>query len=487
MKRIFTLFVISFVTISLLAQINPSEVFSNQFFIKPLSTDNSVDINIKANYYMLGSTKGILEILDAKQELFSAEYISYTNDDFKEEYSYNLFGKVTEYTSYSREVDTWTGIDKFLFIYDSYGKLLEITVHHFDFSSFNPLAKFTFTYDVTNNLVERLFYYWDGSNFLLSSKNSFSYDSSKNILEEIEYSRRGSSWAFSRRIVYSYDGLNNLSDEIHYKYQLNEWGYISKNVYTYDTFNNLTEDNYYTWDGLWEISYRTIYSFDDSNLTEYIMYNCDGSSCTPAKRYSYIYDNYDRKIEMLESTWNLEWVNVAKRTVSFDGAGNVESFYSFVWENESWLNSTRRVSYTYNNDYAFSDLVLPQFSEFESYSSSVFNHLLLGYKQESWVVNSWEDYYEAKFTFVDHNLGLSVDNKLGLKIYPNPTSSYINFEFDNINKPTTFDLFDINSRLIISKTIENSTKVNLSNFDRGVYFYRIYNSSISHGGKIILK
>lgn len=78
--------------------------------------------------------------------------------------------------------------------------------------------------------------------------------------------------------------------------------------------------------------------------------------------------------------------------------------------------------------------------------------------------------------------GLSDDNFAYSKLYPNPASSDVTFEFNAFdNAENSVELFDVNSRLVKSVNINNDgfgvQKVNIptSDLNRGIYFVNYYN------------
>jgi len=70
-------------------------------------------------------------------------------------------------------------------------------------------------------------------------------------------------------------------------------------------------------------------------------------------------------------------------------------------------------------------------------------------------------------------------------IYPNPASSELTVKSDN-NQQLEFKLYDITSRKILSKTFNNSTKINLDQLTTGVYLYEVENKDgVMKKGKVV--
>ena len=70
-------------------------------------------------------------------------------------------------------------------------------------------------------------------------------------------------------------------------------------------------------------------------------------------------------------------------------------------------------------------------------------------------------------------LGIEDFEKSKLKIYPNPTNNIINFEGLNKNENNTIHIFDVQGKLVITKTINEKGTIDLSELNKGVYVIKI--------------
>lgn len=67
-------------------------------------------------------------------------------------------------------------------------------------------------------------------------------------------------------------------------------------------------------------------------------------------------------------------------------------------------------------------------------------------------------------------LGTSELNIEGVKVYPNPTSEFLNIELENVSDKSSLMLFDAMGRLVLSKSVKNNvSKVDVSNLPKGTY------------------
>jgi hypothetical protein len=60
-----------------------------------------------------------------------------------------------------------------------------------------------------------------------------------------------------------------------------------------------------------------------------------------------------------------------------------------------------------------------------------------------------------------------------IKIYPNPTNNIINIEGLNKNENNTIQIFDVQGKLVISKTINERGTIDLSELNKGIYVIKI--------------
>ena len=78
--------------------------------------------------------------------------------------------------------------------------------------------------------------------------------------------------------------------------------------------------------------------------------------------------------------------------------------------------------------------------------------------------------------------------EVSLKIFPNPTSDLISFEFFNLSEKTILEIFDATGRLLQSHQIEGLEyeikNIRMDKLASGVYFYKIKNTALKKTGKV---
>ena len=100
--------------------------------------------------------------------------------------------------------------------------------------------------------------------------------------------------------------------------------------------------------------------------------------------------------------------------------------------------------------------------------------------------NSFGYHQPTKFgtvTFKDDNV-TAIDYSItdsGLSFFPNPSTGMVNFT-ETVDQVT---IFDIMGNLVMS--IENTEKIDLSNYQSGIYTISIYNNNNQHAEKLILE
>lgn len=90
---------------------------------------------------------------------------------------------------------------------------------------------------------------------------------------------------------------------------------------------------------------------------------------------------------------------------------------------------------------------------------------------------------------IDIQLGIVNLNSEIMAVYPNPTSSIINIEMNKTYHETFINLLDLSGKVLMTKTIFNSTETTLdvSNLSSGFYILKVFTDKISQTKKIFKK
>ena len=140
----------------------------------------------------------------------------------------------------------------------------------------------------------------------------------------------------------------------------------------------------------------------------------------------------------------------------------------------------------------------------ECYTFTIYDTAGNGLDGYNWTVGS--EYYEltteeGDLIYTNTNFG-SEESKListeylsvnqnsinSISIYPNPADNFIYIRYQNI-LPESFKIFDLNGRLINSKIINNEDdlEINVSTFERGLYFISISSGENMDNLKFLVK
>ena len=74
---------------------------------------------------------------------------------------------------------------------------------------------------------------------------------------------------------------------------------------------------------------------------------------------------------------------------------------------------------------------------------------------------------------INNNVSINDIKNSSIKIYPNPTNNIINIEGLNKNENNTIQIFDVQGKLVITKTITEKGTIDLSELNKGVYVIKI--------------
>ena len=95
----------------------------------------------------------------------------------------------------------------------------------------------------------------------------------------------------------------------------------------------------------------------------------------------------------------------------------------------------------------------------------------------------WSLYERQEFE-VDGTLGINTEDIAAIKIFPNPTSNYLNISLPNNNYLKSAIIYDLNGKEIF-KTNNNLEKIDLSRFQSGTYLLLLETEKGNKSLKII--
>lgn len=391
--------------------------------------------------------------------------------------SLNLFSQqimvLDSILKYSWETDDWILDTRVVCTYDSNRNITEEITNFWDSETndwdWNRRDVTTYTYDINENLKKTIWLWSNGSDGELSEYINdingnpievirYGLDTSKNKwIEQSIFCPWGNCWISELgredfigaygRVTYTYDPNGKLEIRSLYDWDSanNEWVIIRKHVFTYDEDNRVTEGVEYEWkssESEWIPGFhREVYSYDDNgNLTEENNYYRDyeANEWVHQWRFLYTYDinkNLTEQIKMEGDPEANDWFNHMSYFCTYDANGNPTEEITNYWDSD---------------------------------------------------VSDW--IYQRKSVYYWSELTTSISNNpidLNYIIYPNPTNDLVALE-SNVPGLHTIIITSLNGQLIYStKTVGSTLHIDLSSFQKGIYFITIRSRDYMRTEKII--
>jgi hypothetical protein len=98
------------------------------------------------------------------------------------------------------------------------------------------------------------------------------------------------------------------------------------------------------------------------------------------------------------------------------------------------------------------------------------------------------DYWVVKLA-PDSMVGIDeVQNKEGIRVYPNPANNILNIQLSSIINKEELFITDVLGNSVYHQTLNNlTTNIDVSGFSNGVYFYQITNNKETYRGKFVVE
>lgn len=391
--------------------------------------------------------------------------------DYKSRFIYDsLYRPITNiYSDWDDSLNIWEKEEKEEMIYDANNMLIQTSYFEWD-TDLETWAdtdyKNEFTYDSEGNLIQDISYGFEDSVWLNAEKKEYGYDANNNSILELNFYGNNDDWDSTYKKVMSYDLNNNEIESVRSGYN-NGWVNMNKQEHDYNSNNNVIEYKDFYWD------------LDDSSW--YIIGH---------QKISYTYDQNNNIIEEINYYLNEDstFVNNSKTEYVFDANNNLNEETSYEWEEDDslWIGTDKQVL-NYNTSYSFEDLILP-FLDNQSllYFSNMLNTFeVYSFDENS---NSWYLNGQSSLHYNEQNTTNLKNLRSGtIEVYPNPTSNWVNFSFEMDPKNSLFELFDVNGRKVLAKTISSKNPVDLTPLNEGIYIYNLHLNGEIKSGKLIKK
>ena len=395
-------------------------------------------------------------------------------------------------------------------------------------------GKELFIYDSNNFLTQRLRFDWDFNQEIWTNriKTDYKFNENHHLLEfsgyywlkDIEQWEGTSKQRYARRFTGELDTLIYFTRND----DTQEWDYDRKLDYTFDENGILTQSTLKRWnsnDSVWTTSSKTEYLYDSlGNNFSRESYPWIDSTQTwglNTSKIDFTYDSLGKEIESVRQYKNgSQFVNSIKLTKSYDlnQVLSEETYSSWDTSTSAWelrfhdmyendangnriydiqltpgnqpgqLINNSKTEQSFEGSISFSNIIPDPFSS-SLMEGDNFQNLPLSTDFYIWNRNTedWSLYYNKNLFYKQIPNPTSVNNysfKLST-LYPNPVTDNLSFSFAEGIQDVTFDLFDVQGRLVLSREIESSNSVNLESIKTGIYFYRLTADGRTQTGKVI--
>lgn len=396
-------------------------------------------------------------------------------DQFKDEFRYDSKGKLIENISYEWYANQWERMSKSEYIYDNNGNNTQYTSFEWDEDQWLNDYRYEDAFDSDGNNTLSISYIWDGTEWVNAySKDEYSYDDRGNRIQDLRYSWDGAQWVNSYQTEFTFGSNEELLTIVYSGWDGNDWSNPEKFENIYDSSGNIIQTTIsYLDEEQWIVDQSINYEFDSmGNRILLDVYYSDIS----IYREESVYDEQGNRVEY--------------------------SIYELSWDS-GLMENIMKIETSYDNSFAFEDLILPFMSENEEEDyddyydyddeeldlKTLFNHKLLRMVSYAGDGDKW--LMESDFTLVysEQNItSISQENSGNkMSVFPNPTSSQATFLLEGAVDRFQVEIFDIQGKMVISQLAENNTPISLESLNDGVYFYRLQSKGKIFNGKLVVQ
>lgn len=412
------------------------------------------------------------------------------------------------------------------------------------------VKKSTLSYNPDGQLMLYSDYVWNGdaNDWVFNSKSEGTHSYTENgthIIFSINYTYDSDTgeWVFHHRNEQNFDSKGNLTlyNASFYDTGSDSWVFKKGSFKYENTFNEQgqpTLSSYYVWDSglnqwkgqgdLLELSY-------DSNgkKTSVVTKSWDvlSNQWVNTRKTENQYNEPGYVTAYIESEWDMEnslWEVVSNQELFYDAQGNIFKSQVLLLDTVSndWFISTKE-DYTYDvshretlkeyyNRNDDGELVL--YKKKESVYDAYGNVTQVAYYMPDTEDGTFVLSEDTKFTYNESGETLiedatsiyfdglpyttkstyyysmhtvsSIETQLepqSAYVYPSLFSDKLTFHFTNTNSQPVFELFNAQGQKVVSKRVEHSETIYVSNLPRGVYVYTLSVDNNVNKGKIIKK
>lgn len=275
-------------------------------------------------------------------------------------YIYNSNNRITSLVDMNWSAAGWVNSSEWHYAYDANNNGTQNYSLYWNGIGWINGDKYDYTYDGNNNNTSYSYQQGNGTNWINQEKEIYTYNSNNNLVNIIRQVWGGTSWLNDFKITILYNSNNKDSLSIAEIWNGGSWQLSSRNTNKYN-LNNLITRVRENWNGSgWDSSSVITYTYDaNHNETMYLsrIWNVDSWSWDYANMESRSYNSANKLIDLTHYIWNgLTWENSYRSFYTWDNSNtNVISSIGEIWSVDSWKKNTENKYYYNASDILFAE------------------------------------------------------------------------------------------------------------------------------------
>lgn len=434
--------------------------------------------------------------------------------------TYNTFDSFGNITQRNDSIWRFTGI-AYEWIIDltidanvnASGKISDYQVSnwHFDGLSNYIYEKFQYlnTYNDKLELIAQVQQGWDSDGLVWKNRNriEYRYNDAGQTIEQIwydSYDPQTLQWTPNRKIemAVNWNGTEALHANYEWDLLKRQWKLMYKYENYMDAYGEVVLESNIKWNDILNkeiIHYRSEKTFDEHrNLTmESVIQN---TTYWEGMEYKIHYDGH-KTINIFDTIGRLftivkynyvdgNFVVYKKYEYAYYAhvINALDSEIEYVWE-DGWVK-TKKSELISNLNVTRNELILP-FNDAENSSEVMmyFNYKAMQMIEYRWSLENgvWVENVKTDLFYTQSDFSsLEEISPIEVSVYPNPVSDFISVRLSE-SSTAAFRLYDMQGRILHESQVNSNSKIDMSKFNKGVYFYRIIMDKETISGKLLKK
>ncbi len=203
------------------------------------------------------------------------------------------------------------------------------------------------------------------------------------------------------------------------------------------------------------------------------------SEMVNVSRTTYQYNPAGQVSVEIYSTLNgTVWIDDNKTEYTYNGAGDVSVETYSEWNGTAWVEKEKE-EYLYNS-MNFSDVVFPNF--YVLFGMSVepdlrYNKLVVADNSYEKLDGQWKHTDKSTYFYSSEtSSGINETGNSLFSAYPNPVKESVKFSWKGNYENLKLVLYQVTGTKVMEQTITSGQPVSISQFENGVYIYKLLNS-----------